>query len=129
MPKPQHAPHLLHSPHLLCMCLRAPFLIIRESLAHIPRFSLSVAVLWVEYIPRTQVLLQSFPHSHFCLFIPVAQPHPSVGRRCTAPTCMYQLTTFVHTEPLPVALLLLVIVKHHSSLFNTKVEKVYPNIK
>jgi hypothetical protein len=39
----------------------APLLIIRESLAHILRFSLSVAVLWVEYIPHAWVLLQSFP--------------------------------------------------------------------
>jgi len=47
------------------MCLRAPFLVTRKSLAHILRFSLSVAVLQVEYIPCTWVLLQSFSHTLF----------------------------------------------------------------
>jgi hypothetical protein len=68
--------HAFHVPH----ALEHPYSLLREPLAHIPRFSLSVAVLQVEYMLLTQVLLQSFPHTHFCLFIPVAEPHPSVLR-------------------------------------------------
>jgi hypothetical protein len=45
--------------------LEHPPLLQRESLAHILRFSLSVAVLWVEYIPHAWVLLQSFLHYSF----------------------------------------------------------------
>jgi hypothetical protein len=55
----------LHSPCFPHMCLRAPFLVTRKSLAHILRFSLSIAVLQVEYIPCTWVLLQSFSHTLF----------------------------------------------------------------
>jgi hypothetical protein len=59
--------------------LEHPSLLLRESLAHILRFSLSVAVLQVEYIPRARVLLQSFHQNSFHLFIPVAEPHPSLA--------------------------------------------------
>jgi len=48
----------------------------RESLAHIPRFSLSVAVLWVEYIPCAWVLLQSFLPYSFPPFHPCSWASP-----------------------------------------------------
>jgi hypothetical protein len=65
-----------HSLHFPCTCLRAPFLITRESLAHILRFSLSVAVLQVKYIPRAWVLLQSFSRYSFLPFHLCSQASP-----------------------------------------------------
>jgi hypothetical protein len=59
--------HLSHNIHhaFYMHASKHPSSLSRESLAHIPRFSLSVAVLQVKYIPHTQVLLQSFPHTQF----------------------------------------------------------------
>jgi len=59
--------------------LEHPSSLLRESLAHIPRFSLSVAVLWVEYIPRTWVLLQSFLPYSILPFHPCSWASPFIG--------------------------------------------------